>query len=320
MLANMGTPASPEGLPHWTAKSLLAHRLRRGTQNEGRRYGAPFSRELRNVSVPEGAPKDLQSTMDHVQDRVDSISPLAFAFFDEPPHDDCDGGIMVVNLLDGMRGGTIKHEEPFGDYQPDIALYRKGAPTPHLVIEVVHTSSPSERKTGFYEAQGIVAFALHVDASYDISRIKGRTAVKVFVLSNAPCGREQREGIWALDEYIADKHKSGEHPFIGMKCHPSGSQEFIRGTYDPLQDEEWHAGEPEVFGFCPTPVRWTSPPRMRPLEERSLSKDVFLAYMVINLERLAFYWHETDSRQEKSAFRIMGNYAEDLLDAVHVPR
>ncbi len=253
MTTNMGTPESPEGLRHWTAKSLLAHRLRRGMENAGRSYGAPFRRELKNVSISENldASQHLKTTLAHMQDRLDCIPPLAFAIFDEPSHDDCAGGAMIVNLLDGMRSGDVKCEEPFGKYIPDIALYLEGASSPHIVIEVVHTNSPSERKRGLYEAQGIAAFTLHAKGYDDPRAIVARAAVEVSALSNAPCGRALREEIGALDKYITDKHKSGEHPFVGIKAYPSGTQEYIVGTYDPLKDEEWHYGEPEVWGSAP---------------------------------------------------------------------
>ena len=319
MTANMGTHGNPEGVPHWTAKSLLAHRLRRGMQNAGRGYAAPFSRELRNVSIPCDAPEDLKSTLRHEQERVDCVSPLAFAIFDEPPHDACAGGFTVVNLLGGMRKGDVKCEEPFGNYLPDIALYSEGASSPHIVIEVVHTNSPSERKRDFYKAEGVIAFELSVDDDSDIRAVVGRTAVRLSALSNTPCGHAQREKIGALDKYIIDKHKSGYSPFVGIKFHPSGAQEYIKGIYDRLKDEEWHYGEPEVLGFCPTPVSWNSPPRIAPLEKRSLPKSVFLAYMVTNIERLAFLIHDERSTvQEKKAFLTLGRYAQDLLYAMHV--
>ena len=318
--ANMGTPNSPEGLPHWTAKSLLAHRLRRGMQNSGRYYGTPFSRELRDVRIPDGldAPQGLETALGHLSERVNSISPLAFAIFDEPSHDDCVGGVMVVNLLEGMRNGDVKCEESFGDFVPDVALYREDAPTPHVVIEVEHTNPPSERKIEFYKAEGVVAFSLHVNSYTDIRAAVHRTVVEITALTNAPCGRALREEIGMLDKYITDKHKSGEHPFVGIKAYPSGTQEYIAGTYDPLKDEEWQNGEPEVMGFCITPVRWNSPPRITPLEQRSLTKRVFLAYMVVSIERCVAFFHEARSAQEKTAFFTLGNYAKDLLDAVHV--
>ena len=322
MTANMGTPGNPEGLPHWTAKGLLAHRLRRGMQNKGRRYGTVFRRQLRNISFPSvaDAPEELQTALGQVQERVDEISPLAFAVFDEPPHDDCAGGFMVVNLLDGMRGGDVKCEEPFGDFVPDIALYREGASAPHAVIEVVHTNSPSERKRGFYEARRIAAFALHVGGEDNIRATVGRTAVRVFALSNAPCGRDIREQIGAIDKYIADKFNSGEHPFVGIKAYRSGAQEYIIGTCDPNDEQEWHYGEPEVLGFCPTPVHWDSPPMITPIEVRSLSKRIFLAYMVTSIERMASFIHEERAgAPEKMAFLTLGSYSQDLLDAVHVP-
>ena len=320
MTANMGTPYNPEGMPHWTAKSLLAHRLGRGMQNAGRAYGAPFSREFRKVSIPAYAPDDLKATMQHEQERVDSISPLAFVIFDEPPHGDCAGGVMMVNLLEGMRGGDVKCEEPFGNYIPDIGLYRKGASAPYIVIEVVHTNRPSKRKREFYKAQGIIAFELHVDNDSDIRGVVGRASVSVSSLSHAPCGGALREEVSRNDKYLFDKIKSGEHSFIGMETYPSGTQAYIRGTYDPIKDQHWSYGEPEVFGWCPTEARWNSPPRIAPIEEQSVSKPAFLMDMLMGIERAAYFIHDekTPSRN-KHGWLTLGMYAQDLLYSVHVP-
>ena len=318
---NMGTPNYPEGLPHWTTKALLAQRLRRGMQNEGRRYATPFRRELRNINLPSGlsVPEGLQGATQRLEDRVDEISPLAFAIFDEPAHDGCEGGVMVLNLLEGMRGGRVECEKPFGNYIPDISLYRNGESEPHVVIEVVTTSEPTEQKKRFYEEQGIVAFVLHVGRDDNVRAVTGRPAVWVSALSNAPRGRKIREQIGIIDKYIVDKHANGESPFVGIKSYSSHTQEYIYGTYDPHEQHEWQWGDPEVYGFCPTPEVLNSPQMLTPLESRSISKAEFLAYMVIALERTISFYHECDTPQEKAVYRALGNCAMDLLDAVNVP-
>ena len=321
MTGNMGTSGNPEGVPHWTAKSLLAHRLRRGMQNAGRCYGAPFRRELRNVVFPKGAevPELLKATLECLEERVDPISPLAFAIFDELPHDDCTGGAMMISLLDGMRGGDVKCEEAFGSYIPDIGLYRKGASVPHIVIEIVHTNRPSERKREFYKAQSVIAFELSVDNDSDIMGVVGRTAIWVSALSNAPCGDALRKEVSKNEKYLFDKSKSGEHSFIGMKAYLSGAQEYIIGTYDPLEAQHWQRGQPEILGWCPTEVHWDSPPRIAALEEKSISKRVFLMHMLIGIEMAAYFIHdEKTASRNKWGWYTLGLYAQDLLGSVQV--
>ena len=324
MTANMGTPGNPEGLSHWTAKALLSHRLRRGIQNKGRGYGTPFKRQLRNISIPSGLdtlPQGLQTALEQVQERVDKLSPLALTVSEEPPHNDCAGGVVVTNLLDGMRGGDVKLEEPFDNYIPDIALYREGASAPHIVVEVVNTSSSSERKRRFYEGQGIVAFELHTQyVNLHSQALQHATPMYLWPLANLPCGETQRKEVTAIDKYVIGKFKSGEEPFVGIKAYPSGTQGYIFGTYDADADQRWSFGEPEVLAICPTEVAWDSPPMVKPMESRSISKSTFLVYVATVIERMKYFLRdERASTQEKAHYLNLMNYAHDLLAAVNIP-
>lgn len=326
MTANMGTHANPEGLPHWTAKHLLAHRLRRGMQNTGRRYGTPFRRQFRRINVPDGLdiPKGLETALGGVKDRVDDISPLKFFVFYEPPHDACDGGYMVVNLLAGMRGGDIKCEEPFGDYIPDVSLYREGLPSPHIAIEVVHTSGISDRKKAFYEEAGVVAFKVATDKTVNVRAATARPFNVVECIANAPCGRDIRSELGKVEQYtFKQEFAEGVAPFIGLKNYPSGTQQYVYGTWHPLGEQRWSAGEPEVLGLFPTPVVWDSPPMISPIEEHSIKRDVFLAFVVKSIGMNEMFLEGKDgrapTRAEMRAFQMMIDYGIDLLDSVKVP-
>ena len=321
MKVNMGSQGSPESVSHWTAKSLLAHRLRRGMQNAGRLYGSPFRRQLRNIVFPESAevPVGLEVAVQRVEERVDPISPLALAVLHEPAHSGCTGGGLIVNLLEGMRGGVVELEKAFGNYVPDVGLYREGESDPLIVIEVVNTNEPAESKLEFYKSSGVMAFQVSVDDKSDIMYVVGKTDVSVKGLSNVPCGEKVRREVSRNEEYMFDKDRSGESSFIGMKCHPSGSQQYVVGTWDPLEAESWHFGEPEIFGWCPTEVRWDSPPRVRPYGERSISKQAFLMHLVKAIHLAAYFMHDPHTTgQEKSGWYTLGLYAQDLLSCVHV--
>ena len=92
MTTNMGLPKVPKSAA-LDGKEFAGTRLRRGMGNAGQSYGAPFRRELGNVSISENldASQHLKTTLAHLQDRLDCIPPLAVAIFDEPSHDDCAG-------------------------------------------------------------------------------------------------------------------------------------------------------------------------------------------------------------------------------------
>ena len=70
---NMGTPNHPEGGAHWSAKTLMWHKLRMALKAQPRAYGSPLPRELRNIAVPnEWDDPRLTQAVERVMDRVDS--------------------------------------------------------------------------------------------------------------------------------------------------------------------------------------------------------------------------------------------------------
>ena len=120
----------------------MAHKLRVALKPKPpRRYAAFLPSEFRNSSPNDEMPYDLQ----RVTERLDSNPPYSFVFYDEPAHDGCDGGWMLVDILGGCLGGQVLQESAYAGFIPDIAVYPPNASDPSCVIEVVDTSPPSCR-------------------------------------------------------------------------------------------------------------------------------------------------------------------------------
>ena len=125
---NMGTPANPEGLPHWTGKSLLGVELRK-------------------------ALKEDRAVMVGFFERCDKCDQSQW---DDPAP-------TFENLLEGVVAVGI--EEDYGNYRPDIILHRNNAPP--RIIEVVVTSEPQPRKLAFYRKEGVDTFKVDVHTRED---------------------------------------------------------------------------------------------------------------------------------------------------------
>ena len=125
---NMGTPANPEGLPHWTGKSLLGVELRKALKED----------RAVMVGFFEKCDKCDQSQWD-------------------------DPAPTFENLLEGVVAVGI--EENYGNYRPDIILHRDNAPL--RIIEVVDTSEPQPRKLAFYRKESVDVFKVVVHTRKD---------------------------------------------------------------------------------------------------------------------------------------------------------
>ena len=120
----MGTPAHPEGLPHFSVKALMAHKLGVALwPKPPREYATFLPSEFRNVSLGDSMPAALKQALENVMERLYSRPPYSFVIFNEPPHGDCDGGVMLVDLLQGCKDGYVNQEQPFAGYIPDVAVY-----------------------------------------------------------------------------------------------------------------------------------------------------------------------------------------------------
>ena len=162
MTNNMGTPAHPEGVPHFSVKALMAHKLGVAVRPKApREYATLLPSEFRDLSFDDSMPAELKQAFGRVMERLYSRPPYSFVIFNEPPHGACEGGVMVVDVLQGCQGGYVSQEQPFAGYIPDIAVYSSAnAPQPSCIIEVVDTSPPSNQKLKAMEGLGVTIFEL----------------------------------------------------------------------------------------------------------------------------------------------------------------
>ena len=104
MTNNMGTPAHPEGVPHFSVKALMAHKLSVALRPKApREYATLLPSEFRDVSLDDLMPPELKQAFESVMERLDSRPPYSFVIFNELPHEACQGGVMVVDILRGCR-------------------------------------------------------------------------------------------------------------------------------------------------------------------------------------------------------------------------
>ena len=276
MTKNMGTREYPEGVPHWSFKTLLAHRLTRGLQAPQYGYGEAMPHEFRKMSIPDTFPDIVKESIVHATERVDPFSHFVYVAFQEAPHEDCEGGYMLVNLLDGLEGGRVAVEEPFAGFIPDIALYAKDADNPSIVLEIVATSAPSPAKLKAMQDYGIEVYRIDVADSNPRSMLSSGGAIGVDALVTDRCGKSLRKEISMV--WMAWEHS--EHPFVGIRNYPSGTQEYLVGEHNPY-DVEWHRGDPEVRGLTKILTTADVAPRVQPLlgSTRTISRELFTTYL-----------------------------------------
>ena len=192
MTNNMGTPAHPEGLPHFSVKALMAHKLGVALRPKSpRQYATWLPSEFRDVSLDVSMPDELKQALERAMERLDSRPPYSFVIFNEPPHGDCEGGVMVVDILQGCQGGHVSQEQPFAGYIPDIAVYSSAdAAQPSCIIEVVDTSPPSNRKLQAMERLGVPVYQLAARQKNPLSVLEEPVPVRPLVLP--PCGQSLR--------------------------------------------------------------------------------------------------------------------------------
>ena len=126
---NMGTPLNPEGLPHWTAKSMFAHRLRQYLAND-------------------------RALMVGYFEKCDEC----------PEEQDIHPTPTFENLLEGVV--RIGVEEDFGNRCPDITLHRDRLPP--RIIEIEDTNPLSEEKLADYRRRGVDVFSVEVHNRQDV--------------------------------------------------------------------------------------------------------------------------------------------------------
>ena len=116
MKINMGTPTSPEGIPHWSTKELIGRRITSALQSTAAaHYGSPTNRD-RMTYAKVSPSQALQWSV---------TWPYWYVWFYEQPHDGCEGGITVVDLVrEAGKNGEVRVESDWLDFRPDIGIYR----------------------------------------------------------------------------------------------------------------------------------------------------------------------------------------------------
>ena len=175
-MTNMGTDASPEGLPHWTIKNFLAKQL--------------------GASLAVGMPH-LAFVLEECRECHDERERFCLAHGSDADSCGCSEVVRwptTLNLLDAVT--HIGVEEALGSRRPDILLRRKSKPP--LTIEVVHSSAMDERKRRDYQKVGAEVLML---GSGDASQVRGflRSGLKgAFWQAAGPCRSPERKRLREL--------------------------------------------------------------------------------------------------------------------------
>ena len=276
MTNNMGTPAHPEGVPHFSVKALMAHKLGVAMRPKvPREYATLLPSEFRDVSLDDSMPAELKQAFEGVMERLDSRPPYSFVIFNEPPHGDCDGGVMVVDILQGCQGGYVSQEQPFAGYIPDIALYSSSdAPHPSCIFEVVDTSPPSNQKLRTMERLGVTVYELGAKQKNPLSVLEEPVPVRPLVLP--PCGQSLR---WEMDR-LERFWDQAEAPFVGIKFYPSGTQQYLYGE-QKMGSNSWTHGDPEIRGISRLRDFRKTVPHVTPSgRPRTINRETFMAFLM----------------------------------------
>ena len=320
----MGTPGNPEGLPHFSLKALMAQKLGVALRtNEAREYGTLLPSEFRKVDVPERMPEKFKLSLKRVMDRIDSRPRYSFLAFDEPPHDSCVGGPMLVDILRDCRGGYVLQECPFAGYIPDIALYPSAdAAGPSCVIEVVDTSPPSTRKLRELERRGVAVYQLDAKKASPLSVLEDPVPVQPLVLP--PCGKALRKEIEQIDLFW----ESAQEPFVGIKFYPSGTQAYLYGE-QKVGSLSWSHGEPEIRGLSKLQVDWSSVPFVSPVgTPHTVRRETFMAYMMWLKANVLIKVHKREATLDDKPDRhvrltqlesALIRHIDDLMHMVRIP-
>ena len=371
---NMGTPAHPEGTPHWSTKAVLWHRLKNALSSEGPAsyYGRATPHEFRSITADHLREQPgyelLESALEAQRSRAYPRRSCFHIAYREPSDCKCGGGFPVVhNLLKGLRGGRAELEASFDRFTPDISLYARDAWKPTAIIEVVDTSSPSWKKIDAMQQHGIEVYVVRVgddakgsddaDPGYlqepfvvepVAAPCRKPDMVKLFDLDDAVWGAHKREmeayssevaslkakyeadgdaDVYAdclsqlrlpYDAYIGIKEfaskRQHQHREDGTCSLPesertslcftddwkhwkqhvgSGAQSYIYGRAS--HDASYHMGDPEVRAFTMSQVAWSGPELVEPVTEQTISRDLFIDYLVfLKLSAIAMTieWNE----------------------------
>ena len=233
MTVNMGTPHHPERVPHWSAKELIAHSIRSSFKaaisRRGRHYGAATNRDLDTLS------KVVPSISRHWS----TAWPYWYVAYAEQPHDGCEGGLTVVDLIREAGKGEVRTEDDWLAFRPDIAIYRDCEVNPAFALEVVDTSQPSQNKLSAYKTEGIEAYKVNVKAKGNL-----RTALKynpfaVEPMASTRCGQALRDTVDKVVDHWKSLPDPEICPWIGYCHYPTNTKEYGYGGANPDLDCSW---------------------------------------------------------------------------------
>ena len=293
-MTNMGTPNHPEGVPHWDWKSLIAFKIKKawelaqgyvppGPNTIGRRMMGTI---LQSPLVDEGISK-MGGGM--IGQHWSDTNPFWYIAADEQPHDNCEGGTAVVDVVGLMgHGGEVKVESPWCDYIVDIGIYngrKELVPT----IEVVDTSHVSPQKISKFKQEGVEGYIFNVRG---IPKGNEKATLNYSPMLMQPvgyrrCGSNERAIVKRIIEYWDSK--CSQHPaltqFIGVqRWEGTLTHQYIYGvTIDPRNQNEQALSElntmskSPIDGMVGDSLNWGKPMEILPdSPRRSLAVNEWL--------------------------------------------
>ena len=189
--------------------------------------------------------------------------PYWYVWFDEQPHDGCEGGITVVDLVrEAGKNGEVRVESDWLDFRPDIGIYREGEFNPACVLEVVDTSSPSQRKLSALETEGIEAYKVDVKGMDTLRKTLKYNPLFVKPLANSKCGQAQRDTVGRVVDHWNSLIDQGLLPWIGCCYYQSGTKAYMYGGTRIDDDLSWSWGDAEIKGIQRDSADWGKPMRI----------------------------------------------------------
>ena len=270
MKMNMGTPGSPEDIPHWSTKELIGKKITSAIHSTVATYYMAPSNKLRMVFSTVVPSQALQWS---------DTWPYWYVWFNEQPHDACEGGLTVVDVARAAgKNGEVRVESDWLAFRPDIGIYREGEFNPACVLEVVDTSSPSPRKLRAFETKGVEAYKVNVKSM----RGNLRTTIQynpLFVapLANSTCGQAQRAIVNRMLVYWTHLFDQGFLSWIGCCFYPTGTKAYMYGGVRDEDGDSWSWGDPDIKGVQMDSCDWGGPMQITSAGPRkTLSKTQWL--------------------------------------------
>ena len=240
--------------------------------------------------------------------------PYWYVWFDEQPHDGCEGGITLCDLVREMgKNGEVRVESDWLDFRPDIGIYREGEFNPAVVLEVVDTSSPSQRKLSALETEGVEAYKVDVKGMANLRKTLKYNPMFVEPLANSRCGRGQRDTVGRVVDYWGSLGDQGFHlPWIGCCFYPSGLKKYMYGSTRIADCDSWSFGDKEIKGIQRDESDWGQPNMIASAGPgRTLSKTQWrdtIAYL-----RVAAGYLGAQGNLKDPFMKAIGKYGDEVM-------